>query len=222
MNGEHKITVKGIGKLKLAVDWIKISFSLTSCDTDYSTGYEAFAKRIAKLQDAVASVGFKKDDLKASSIKVTTSYKDVKCKNNGVTEYKTVFDGYKFDTDLNISLPFDSKKLGNVLKEVALSEADPKFYINFSVKDEETAKNSLLAAAAQNAKTKAEILCKAVGAKLGKLSSISYNWDEIDIYSNTSYAMERRCLCAGAAPDMDFTPEDVELEDSATFVWDIV
>ncbi len=222
MLDEHKITVKGVGKLKLKVDWIKISFSLTSRDLDYGAGYDDFAKRIVKLQDAIADVGFDKKDLKSNRIKVSTLYKDLKSKIGGATEYKSVFDGYLFDTDLNLSMPFDSKKLGEVLKAVANSGADPKFFINFSVKDEEEAKNKLLAAAAQDAKTKADILCSALGVRLGALYSISYNWGEIDIISRSSYVMERDCLyAAGAAPDMDFTPEDVEIEDTATFVWDI-
>ena len=223
MCNERKITVKGIGNLKLPVDWVKISFSLNSVDLDYNVGYEAFAKRISNLQDAVASVGFKKDDLKSSVIRVRPNYRTIKRKSKGEEEYKQLFAGYSFESMLVLSISFDSKKLGDVLNAIAASETDPNFDIQFTVKDGEGAKNMLLAAAAKDAKTKAEILCSAAGAKLGKLYSISYNWEEINIYSRTKYDMNTICDCVCEnSPTVELSPEDVEVEDSATFVWDIV
>ena len=222
MYDEHKITVKGIGNLKIAVNWVKISFSLTSENMDYNAGYEAFANRISKLQNAVASVGFKKDDLKSSIIKVSPKYRTIKRKTKGEEEYKQLFAGYSFESLLTLSIPFDSKKLGDVLKAIAISETDPDFDIIFTVKDVEGAKNMLLAAAAKDAKTKAEILCSSAGAKLGKLYSISYNWEEINIYSHTKYDMDRICnsVCENS-PTIELSPEDIDVEDSATFVWNI-
>ena len=223
MLNEHKITVKGIGNLRLKADWIKMSFSLNSENIDYSAGYEAFAKRIANLQGAGGKVGFDKMDLKSGSIYVATQYKNVKRRSNGESEYVQVFNGYRFNTELILSFDFDSEKLGEVIKAVVSSDADPKFEIEFTVKDKQAVINSLLSAAAKDAKAKADVLCTSLGASLGKLSSISYNWDEIEIRSHSSYKMTYNMVCdsVGSSPAIDFTPEDVEVEDSATFVWDI-
>lgn len=76
--------------------------------------------------------------------------------------------------------------------------------------------------AAKNARKKAETLCAAIGAKLGSLVRIDYNWGEINIYSHTKY----NGGFFGSAPtgvysEPEIDPEDIKLNDNATFVWEI-
>jgi len=65
-------------------------------------------------------------------------------------------------------------------------------------------------------------LCEGMGVKLGKLLCINYNWDEIIIHSSTRLEYgsfdKSECRCS----DMDFTPDDIPVEDGASFVWEIV
>ncbi len=65
-------------------------------------------------------------------------------------------------------------------------------------------------------------LCEGMGVKLGKLLCINYNWDEIIIHSSTRLEYgsfeKSECCCS----DMDFTPDDIPVEDGASFVWEIV
>lgn len=70
---------------------------------------------------------------------------------------------------------------------------------------------------------KAEILTKASGVTLGELVSIDYNWGELHLYSPTRYEMEADCLMkVSAAPTaMDIEPDDIDVSDSVTFVWEI-
>lgn len=70
---------------------------------------------------------------------------------------------------------------------------------------------------------KAEILTKASGVTLGELVSIDYNWGELHLYSPTRYEMEDDCLMKiSAAPTaMDIEPDDIDVSDSVTFVWEI-
>ena len=79
--------------------------------------------------------------------------------------------------------------------------------------------------ATKNAREKAEILCRASGVELGKLQSIDYNWGELNIVSRTSYEMEdcimpMMALRECGVPDVE--PDDIDLHDTATFVWEIV
>lgn len=212
MERNREITVKGIGKLKVPVDWVILSLTLEELNIDYEAGYKNFENHINALQEAVAFAGFKKTDLKTTEITVTTKYESVK--KSGV--YTDVFIGYQFKNDLKLRFDFDSQKLGCVLQAIGNSNATPKIKVDFSVKDKEAVKNRLLANAAKNAKEKAELLCEAMGVKLGKLLVIQYNWDEIQIYSSTRH--ERVVVAAGA---IDFTPDDISVEDDACFVWEI-
>lgn len=52
---------------------------------------------------------------------------------------------------------------------------------------------------------------------------IDYNWGELHLYSPTRYEMEDDCLMKiSAAPTaMDIEPDDIDVSDSVTFVWEI-
>ena len=52
---------------------------------------------------------------------------------------------------------------------------------------------------------------------------IDYNWGELHLYSPTHYEMDPPCMArASAAPTaMDIEPDDIDVGDSVTFVWDI-
>ena len=72
-----------------------------------------------------------------------------------------------------------------------------------------------------NAKT--EILTKVSGVTLGELVSIDYNWGELHLYSPTHYEIDPPCMArASATPTaMDIEPDDIDVSDSITFVWEI-
>jgi uncharacterized protein YggE len=78
----------------------------------------------------------------------------------------------------------------------------------------------LLIRATENARRKAEVLARASNVTLGDLISIDYNWGDLYLYSNTSYMMENNCLAfKTSAPDIE--PDDIEVSDTVTFVWEI-
>ena len=82
----------------------------------------------------------------------------------------------------------------------------------------------MLRSAAANAKQKAEILCDASGKELGELLSIDYNLGELNIYSNTRYEMAEDCLAApmmAKCAEIDIEPDNVDVSDTATFIWEI-
>lgn len=215
MERNREITVKGIGSLKAPVDLVILSLSLDELNKDYEAGYADFENHICALQEAVVSAGFRKSDLKTTEITVTTKYENTK--RSGT--YTDVFVGYQFSNDLKLEFDFDSQKLGGILQAVGKSGVNPKVKVQFSVKDVEAVKNRLLANAAKDARQKATVLCEAMGVKLGKLLTIQYNWDEIDIYSSVNY--EKHVRVTGALPSIDFTPDDIFIEDNACFVWAI-
>ena len=55
---------------------------------------------------------------------------------------------------------------------------------------------------------------------MGDLIAIDYNWGELDIYSRTRYD-----CCEDSMPLMaksiDIDPDDIDVSDTATFVWEI-
>ncbi|MGB4482777.1 MAG: SIMPL domain-containing protein, partial [bacterium] len=74
------------------------------------------------------------------------------------------------------------------------------------------------AEAVKNAARKAEVLADAAGVKLGPIIRIDYTWSDIYIESNLSI---RAFMVSESAPDYDFTPEDIEITETVTTVWEI-
>lgn len=214
------ITIKGIGKLSLKPDQTVVSLMLKTVRADYDKAMDEAAKHLEQLRSAIAEIGFTKDDLKTTSFDVGTEYENERDKNGN---YKQIFVGYRVTHGLKLEFDFDSQRLSKVLGAIAVCIAEPELNVQFTVKDKEAVDAALLQSACANAKAKAEILTKASGVTLGELVSIDYNWDELHLYSPTRYEMEADCLMEiSAAPtDMDIEPDDIDVSDSITFVWEI-
>ena len=213
-----KITVKGVGTVKSKPDYVIILLSLNVVDKDYTAAVNKANEKIEKLQSALSAEGYAKDDLKTLNFNVSTEYDYVQ--KNGRNE--RVFRGYNCSYSLKLGFDFTAKTLANTLTAIANSGADAEFSIRFTVKEPEKVSEALLASATENARKKAEILCKSSGKTLGELVSIDYNWSEISVFSDSNYAL-------AAAPRMmkaeacvpEFTPDDINSSDSVAFVWEI-
>lgn len=210
------ITIRGTGSVSTAPDYVKISMTVKTLHLVYKEAVKEADRRIGALQLAAEAAGFKKKDLKTVDFHVDSKYSRVEDRGG---RYRDVFDGYQCTCKLRLSFDFDGKTLGNVLEAVSCCGAMPKIAIDFTVKHPEKVSDALLAAAAKDARRKAEVLCKASGCQLGTLLSVTYNWNELTITSGTDYQPP---LAPGAPLRMsDMTPEDIESSDTAAFVWEI-
>ncbi len=218
MERSREITVKGVGSLKVSVDYVVVNLALKEIDKNYEQGYANFQNRVCALQKALVDVGFNLKEIKTKDIAISTKYDSVE--RNG--EYKRLFSGYAFSTSMLVRFDFDSKKLTSIFSSVAASGVKPEIDVDFTVKDEEAVKNMLLACVAKDAKAKALALCEGMGVKLGKLLCINYNWDEIIIHSSTRVEYNDMPKMVCGCREMDFTPDDIPVEDEASFVWEIV
>jgi len=94
--------------------------------------------------------------------------------------------------------------------------------ISFTVKEPEAVNRQLLQAAAANARGKAEALCAASGVTLGELQRIEYDWSELRAFSRTAVSADREAMpMMKNAFRANMTPEEIQLSDSAAFVWEI-
>ena len=216
----RSITVKGIGKLSLKPDQTVISLTLRSSDKVYDKAMDDAAEHLERLREAFVGVGFAKDDLKTEDFNVGTEYESCQDRNGS---YKRVFVGYVVTHSLRLEFDFDTRLLSKTLGAITACVAEPELSVRFTVKDKDAVSTALLESACVNAKAKAEILARASGVTLGSLVSIDYSWGELHLYSPTRYELEDRCIptqCA-VARDIEIEPDDIDVSDSVTFVWEI-
>lgn len=215
------ITVKGVGNVSAKPDYITISMTVESVDNNYDKAMDGAARRIESLKAAAVSAGYEKEALKTTSFNVETRYENVKDRQGN---YMREFAGYACVYRLKLAFNFDSKQLAKVISAIAGSEANPELSIAFTVKNPAKVSEELLTSAAQNARAKAEILCRASGCEMGQLISIDYNWGELNIVSRTSYEMEDSLMPFAAmekccSPEIE--PDDIDVSDTVAFTWEI-
>jgi uncharacterized protein YggE len=211
------ITIKGTGKISVKPDLIIITMRLESHDNNYEKTMKLAAESVNNLQNAIVNAGFNKADLKTTSFNIRTHYESYRDKDNN---YKSRFDGYICEQGLKLEFDFNTSVLSNVLTSIGKATVEPNLNIQFSVKDKDAINEELLIRATENARRKAEVIARASNVTLGDLISIDYNWGDLYLYSNTSYNVEDKCLAFKAsAPDIE--PDDIDVSDTVTFVWEI-
>lgn len=208
------ITVKGVGTAKTKPDYVEVTLNLNGKNMDYVAAVNEANEKIEKLQNAIIAVGYAKDDLKTLNFSANTNYSY----DRGKQEFK----GYICAYHLKLGFDFTAEALTKTLTAIANSGADAEFSVGFSVKEPDKVAEELLISATENARKKAEVLCKASGKTLGELVSVDYNWGEIQMFSQSNYALAaapRMMKAEAAIPD--FTPDDISSNDTVTFVWEI-
>ncbi len=219
---KRTITVKGIGKVKLKVDYIVISLELSSLNKDYEKTMSLASSKLNSLTNSLVDAGFEKQEIKTAKYEVQPVYESIRDEQGN---YRDEFLGFKCVHMLKLSFDFDMPILNKILLAITKSEANPKIHISFTVKDQTKISDEVLKLSCEDAKRKAEILCNASGYSLGALLKIDYNWNESYFESRTRYentAMFARHKIFLNEDADNIEPEDIEVSDSAVFIWEIV
>ena len=216
---ERTITVRGVGNISAKPDFIVIEMNIMGQSKNYSEALADASSAVEAVCNAAVPAGHSKDALKTINFGVSSEYDSVR---NSKGTYQRVFVGHKCSYNTRLSFDFDRDMLERTLNAIAESKAEPELSIRFTVRDGSAVKSALLEAAAENAREKAQILCRASGVELGRLLTVNYDWSEIDLISPTGYAIERASLKRSAAVPDCIEPEDIKVRDTVAFVWEIV
>ncbi len=211
---ERTITVRGAGKVSVSPDTIEINITISAVDKDYKTAVDSANRKLRALKSALKEAGFDTKQFKTDWFDVHAEHQ---YQNN-----ENVFAGYSVNHALRLEFGMDKELLARTIDAISISEADTDFNIRFTVKDKETLAAQLLRSAAENARKNAIILCEASGATLGALQKINYSCSKLNIQSPTAYSNAGRLRGISNVASADIIPEDISLNDSAEFVWEIL
>ena len=216
---EKTMKVTGKGKLSVKPDMIRLLLDTTKVCATYEEALRQSSEQTEALKICFEGLGFARTDLKTLRFSVDTEYENYRDENN---VWKNRFVGYRFNHNMKLEFDADNERLGRVLYALAHTEVHPEFRINYTVKDMEAAKNKLLSKAVTDSKEKAKVLAEAAGVKLGDIVKIDYSWGELEIVSRPV----ERCMMSApnAAADsysMDIEPDDIDVTDTVTVVWEI-
>lgn len=221
---DRTVTIKGYSKMTVTPNFTSLFLTITTNRKKHAQTAEDAAKKFNQLQSELIDIGFKQDCIKTASYELRAVY--VYNPNKAPVQ-----DGFRCVHKLRVEFDYDADLLSKAISVVSSCLANPQIDISFSVKNIDAMKINLLSDAAKNAKAKAEALCVAAGAQLGKLLNINHNFNEhsFNLMENTG---PLPVPCAQTAPlgryekpvpmpSLDLTPKDFELSESAIFTWQI-
>ena len=215
------IRVTGKGQIRVRPDLTRITIQLTGTYPEYAQTLQRSSEDTEALRSLLSGFGFAPSDLKTLSFDVNTEYEGYQ--ENGV--YQQRFVGYAFHHTLKLEFDSDNELLGRLLYALSNSPVQPVFQISYTVKDPEAAKNELLGRAVSDAREKAAVLTRAAGVQLREIQSIDYSWGEISFETRP---MNRMLMAKCASPmaaeesyDMNIQPDDIQVSDTVTVLWEI-
>jgi len=214
MSVNREIVVKGIGKASVIPDMIILEMKLETINLQYDVTMKHAEELADTLRKAIISAGHNGKDLKTTDFNIKTKYENFKVNDL----WKEKFIGYYCSHSLKLEFDLDMQKLECTINSIAKSNAKPRLSINFSIKDSTSVSELLLQNAIENAKSKAEILTKSAGVKLGEVKRIDYNWGELHMYSKTNYDLDEDAVLCQA---IQIEPENINVNDTVTVVWEI-
>ena len=224
MDKMRTIRVTGKGQIRVRPDRTRITLTAEGIYRDYSETLRKSTENTELLKDLLTKFGFERSDLKTLNFSVDTEYESYKEKDT----YRQGFVGYRFRHMMKVEFDSDNRRLGRILYALAHCPARPEFRLSYTVKDPESAKNEMLGKAVRDAKEKASVLTKAAGVSLKDIQNIDYSWGEIDfeVRPMNRTLMEEGCLASptGAANesyDLNIEPDDIEVSDTVTVIWEI-
>lgn len=209
---EHTISVTGTGRLSLPPDTIQMHMTLTAKDPVYAAAMQDADRRFTALQTALEHAGIPAEQLHTEHCHVDTEYQHLPDENGN---YRQVFAGYICRHTLLLELGLDLRQLGALLSAAEKSGAEPEFGIAFILRDQEAVHEKLLKLAAEQARRDAEILAASAGAKLGDLAAVRYHDEQPQAGGGMMLRAAKMCDAAS------ITPEQITMEESAVFVWEL-
>lgn len=224
MEDKRVIRVTGKGAIKVKPDMTRITMTLEGLYEYYEETLRHSSEDTEILKDIMEKHGFDRSDVKTLSFNVDAKHESYQAKDKS---WKQRFVGYEYSHLLKVEFESDNKRLGEILYALAnADEIHPVFRLSYTVKNKEASKNLLLGKAVEDAKAKAQVLSQAAGVSLESIQSIDYSWGEIEFeYSpmRGNMLMEKCCEAEDAygAYDMDIEPDDIEVSDTVTVIWEI-
>ena len=222
----RELKVTGKGKVVAVPDQIVLNIDLNGTEKDYKKAYKQMEMATKEVRDLFQGLSFEVKDLKTKKCEVEVSNERKYVEKTGTWEF--VFKGYEYVHKMKIMFDKDNDLLGKVLYGLSKCESRPEVNISYTVKDVKSTKNTLLKNAIADSKAKAAVLAEAAGVTLGDILKIDYSWGEInlstpvlDSFLDVMRLSDDSDCFEDEALDMDIEPEDINITDTVTVIWEI-
>jgi uncharacterized protein YggE len=212
------LKIKGNGEIRVAPDLAVVNMTVKATDMDFNQAVKALNQQTDKLQNKLQSAGFKHTEIKTSQLNV---------QENGHWRSGEYTDsGFVAMQHIELRFKRDQQRIGRLMEAFADEQgAEALFQLGFALSDEvrQEAGEELIRKAIMDARSKATVIAKTSGVKLGKIRNISYgqpDFQPMPMYNDM--AMNMRMSSAEAKQGVaDMEVREIEMQDDIIVVWDI-
>lgn len=207
------IVVMGKGKLNFKPDQIVINFDFNAKEKTYEQVLKQGTAGVEKYLNLLLSLGFKKEDFKTRSFRVSEKreYDNMK--------HIYVSNGFVFNQSAKIKFDYDMEKLSKLMEKTSVFDDAPAYRIDFAIKDEKSAEEELLKLAYKDAEMQAKFIASASGKEVKDCVKVSFEPFDEKLTSESRLGSNEMMYCAKASAravsesiQTVFVPEDVVVE----------
>jgi uncharacterized protein YggE len=159
------VSVEGVAEVTMKPDRASITLGVETDGKDAGTVKRDNDKAMRAILNALTTAGIEDKDIQTSNLTLQPIY-------NWKPDGKREFVKYTMSNTIHVTVR-DLSKLDRVLDEAVGVGGNVVNSIDFDVSNANAVRDSLRAAAASNAKTKATQMAQAVGARVGKVLTLS-------------------------------------------------
>lgn len=207
------IVVMGKGKLNFKPDQIVINFDFNAKEKTYEQVLQQGTSGVEKYLNLLLSLGFKKEDFKTRSFRVSENREYDNMKRIYVSK------GFVFNQSARIKFDYDMEKLAQLMEKTSAFDDAPTYRIDFAIKDEKSAEEELLKLAYKDAEMQAKFIASASGKELKDCVKVSFEPFDEKLTSESRLGSNEMMYCAKASAravsesiQTVFVPEDVVVE----------
>ncbi len=216
-NGTNAITVTGEGKASVVPDIAQLSFTVQENASTVAAAQDAATKRTNDALAAIKMLGIADKDVKTTGYQVYPQYEQKPCSPGGSCGGNPTISSYQVSQSIELKVR-DTDKAGTVLQKLGTLGVQNISGPNFMVDDDNKAQEDARAEAIKDARTKAEVLAKQLGVRLGKVVSFSESGGyPMPYYAKGGVAMDSAVRNQAVAPTLPVGENDTNVTVSITY-----
>ena len=158
------LTMNGVGSAQIAPDMAEVTLGVVTEAKDAARAHADNAAQAARVQNAVKALGIAERDIQTTRYDFSPVY-DVRDNGRSVTTGYTV-------TNAVVVRVRDLNNVGKVIDAALANGANRVDSLEFSASDTNEAKNTALADAARDARSKADAVARALGVRVVRVLTV--------------------------------------------------
>lgn len=220
MDNKRVIAVTGKGSIHVVPDVTRLEVIVESVFKTYEVAYQQ-AKENSKRMVQILEYNHLSGNL-AKTIRFDITDHTISKYDDDDHYIGQIKDGFDLVQRFKVDLGMDTILLNKIIRGVGKFIHGAQISIGYTVQDPRPFQLKMLDRAVKDATEKAKIMAEAAGCKLGPVSNIYYNYQEISVYSEARNIHSNKEAMACDSNSLNISPDDLVMSDNVKVEWELL